>query len=116
MSYAEDRGTTVYSGLNAMAAAIYTWGVSKGFHSPAGVTTDDDIQQMCVKLLLVITELSEATEALRKGDESNFVEELADTVIRLLHICGAANIDIETAVEVKMLVNEKRPHKHGKKF
>lgn len=40
--------------------------------------------------------------------------ELADALIRILDICGAYGIDIDTAVRLKMAYNLTRPHKHGK--
>ena len=75
------------------------------------------------KLMLVVTEVSEAAEAYRKDPtltdkdiKNNFAEELADTFIRLLDLTGSLNIDIATEIHNKMLINEGRPHKHGKKL
>jgi len=42
--------------------------------------------------------------------------EMADVVIRVLHFCGKHKIDIEQAVREKMIYNESRPMKHGKKL
>ena len=67
------------------------------------------------KLMLVVTELSEAMEAYRHEDIKNFKEEIADTFIRLCDICGSVNIDIEREIRTKMEVNKKRPYLHGKK-
>jgi len=67
------------------------------------------------KLMLVVTELSEAMEAYRHEDTENFKEEIADTFIRLCDICGSVNIDIEREIRTKMEVNKKRPYLHGKK-
>ncbi len=57
-------------------------------------------------------------EAVRKDtpDYNNFVEELADIVIRVFDLAEAFKLDILHAIYVKHLVNEKRPYKHGKKF
>lgn len=91
------------------------------------------------KLMLVVSELGEAMEAYRhlplsilewfaagspqpqpvpSGDwcewESNFEEEIADTLIRLLDLADALEIPIDTRIAVKMAKNELRPHKHGK--
>jgi len=41
--------------------------------------------------------------------------ELADIIIRTLHVAGKHDIDIEQAVREKMLHNESRPIKHGGK-
>lgn len=66
------------------------------------------------KLDLIHSELSEMTEAARKGDFTLFREEMADVFIRLLHMAGAMGIDIEEEIMTKMEKNEARPYKHGK--
>lgn len=63
------------------------------------------------KLILVFTEIVEAMNA---NSYSNFSEELADTFIRLLHICGAMHINITEEIKKKMLINWDRPYRHGK--
>ena len=93
------------------------------------------------KLMLIVSELGEAQEALRKdkhtdpgeialveGAEDTFVEdfqtivkdtfedELADAVIRIADLAGHLRIDLEKHVELKLRYNKTRPHKHGKKF
>ena len=40
--------------------------------------------------------------------------EMADLIIRVLHFCGKHKVNIEQAVQEKMLYNETRPYKHGK--
>ena len=67
------------------------------------------------KLMLVATEVAEAAEAVRHEDWENYKEELADTFIRLLDICGSMDIDIKQEIWDKMKVNEGRPIRHGKK-
>ena len=67
------------------------------------------------KLMLVVTEVSEAMEAYRNDDRINFAEEIADTVIRLFDICDALDIDIEAEIKQKMAANLERPYRHGKK-
>jgi NTP pyrophosphatase (non-canonical NTP hydrolase) len=71
--------------------------------------------EMLGKLMLVVTEVSEAAEAVRRGDQDNYEEELADIFIRLLEICGTQGIDPEDIIERKMKINHGRPHLHGKK-
>lgn len=93
--------------LAVWAGEIRDYRISKGF------TTS--WENMLVKLMLVVTEVSEAAEAYRDDDHAHFREEIADTMIRLLDICGTLNIDIETEIEKKMAINRKRPYKHGKK-
>ena len=84
--------------------------------------------------MLIVTELSEAMNAYRhvkitttpsgetvlentvEGALENFREEIADTSIRIFHMCGALGIDLEEEIERKMATNEKRPIKHGKQM
>jgi len=98
------------------------------------------------KILLIITELAEAVEALRKGRKQEFPEvrlkghinkkdrniikkatsklwlkdtfedEIADVFIRLGDMCEALGIDIEWQIKQKMSYNKTRPKKHGKEF
>lgn len=68
------------------------------------------------KLMLIVSELGEACEALRHGDDALFAEELADTVIRIADLCGALHIDLESAITQKMEFNRTRPPKHNKLF
>jgi len=67
-------------------------------------------------LMLIVCEVSEAVEGLRKGDTKNFKEELADIAIRLADMCGGLDIDLETEIIKKMKKNADRPYKHGKAF
>jgi NTP pyrophosphatase (non-canonical NTP hydrolase) len=71
---------------------------------------------MLGKLMLVVSELSEAAEAVRKGDAANFEEEIADTFIRLFDISEASGLNIVEAIAKKMEKNWQRPIKHGKKI
>lgn len=74
------------------------------------------------KMALIHTEISEATEALRKGNPPDkhcpeFGElevELADAVIRIFDYAAARNLDIAGAMSAKMEFNLDRPFKHGK--
>lgn len=68
------------------------------------------------RLMLVVGEVAEAQEALRKKDDSNFREELADIVIRVLDISGGLGVDLEKEIINKMAKNSGRPYKHGKAF
>jgi Predicted pyrophosphatase len=67
-------------------------------------------------LMLIVGEVAEAHEALRKGDMDNFKEELADVAIRLADLCGGLGIDLEIEIKKKMDKNKNRPYKHGKAF
>lgn len=76
-------------------------------------------------LALVITEISEAIEAIRNDRfaimregiwKETFEEEIADTFIRLFDLCGAYEIDIERYIQLKMDYNTHREVLHGKKM
>ena len=107
--------------LNDAALHIAEWRDRAGFTTPAsiaprrcGITEATDGDLMLGKLMLVVSEVSEAAEAVRKNSPENFVEEIADTMIRLLDICGTMGIDIEAAIRLKMAINAARPARHGK--
>ena len=67
-------------------------------------------------LMLIVGEVSEAMEGLRKSDTDNFKEELADIVIRTCDLAGGLDIDLEAEIIKKMEKNKNRPYKHGKQF
>lgn len=92
--------------LNSISKEIALWREQKGFKT--------DWSNMPEKLMLVVTELSEAMEAYRHEDTENFTEEIADTFIRLCDICGSLDLDIESEIKKKMEINQGRPFKHGK--
>lgn len=76
------------------------------------------------KLMLMVTELAEACEALRHGNPPDDKlpqyagdgVELADCIIRIMDYCAAYNIPIGEIIKAKHEYNVKRPYKHGKKF
>jgi len=91
------------------------------------------------KLMLIVSEVAEAQDELRKGHRADLTyyptqaadpgtngpvqhkpegapSELADVVIRVLDFCYTENIDLETIIEEKLLYNQSRPRLHGKKF
>ena len=89
------------------------------------------------KLMLIVSEVSEACEADRKsahadmygfqwredfkGDfddhiKDTFEDELADAAIRIFDLCAKMNIDLEKHIILKDKYNKLRPYKHGKKY
>lgn len=66
-------------------------------------------------LALVHSEVSEALEAFRKGDIDNFIEELADVVIRVVDCSEGLGLNIETAIRAKLEKNKTRGFRHGGK-
>lgn len=73
-----------------------------------------DARLLALKLGLVLTELQEASDAAFRGDVTGVEEELADAIIRLLHIAAGLNMDMEETIIAKMRHNAARPHRHGK--
>ncbi len=77
-------------------------------------------------MMLVVCEAAEAMEEHRCGrDEVWFGPdgkpegkpiELADMIIRILDEAGAAGIDMDSALELKMAYNATRPYRHGGKL
>lgn len=73
------------------------------------------------------SEISEAWEEIRNGRQigevyyseggkpEGFPIELADLIIRVLHITGHYGLDIDALVAEKMAYNEKRSYRHGGK-
>jgi len=48
--------------------------------------------------------------------KDTFEDEIADTVIRILDLCGAMEIDIERHINLKLKYNRSRERMHGKAY
>ena len=119
--------------LNKLRDEIHEYAISKGFW--------DKERETGTLLMLCVSELAEAMEADRnvlyadleliEKDKEDFIDfkwsfensikdtfedELADTIIRILDLCGAKGIDIEKHIELKMKYNATREKMHGKKY
>ena len=92
--------------LNELSRLCHRIAVEKGFWEKE--------RNIGEALMLIVTELAEAMEAHRIQDQENFKEEIADSFIRLLDLCGGLGIDIEEEICKKSTKNKKRPYKHGK--
>ena len=93
--------------INQLCDEAYATARSKGWH--------EEERETGTLLALVHSEVSEALEADRKGDQEKFEEELADVLIRIFDLCGSKGIDLEDAIETKMEKNKARSYKHGGK-
>lgn len=93
--------------INELCIQAFETAKSKGWH--------DEPRETGTKLALIHSEVSEALEADRMGDQENFAEELADVVIRVLDLCGSMGINLEKAIAEKMEKNKDRSYKHGGK-
>ena len=91
-------------GLNTKMREVREMADAKGFSSDHG--------RIWEMLALVHTEISEATDAYKKGQPVDKVgEELIDAIIRILHLLSALDLDAEELFRHKMKVNWERPHK-----
>jgi NTP pyrophosphatase (non-canonical NTP hydrolase) len=95
-------------GLNDYCELAFSNAVEKGFH--------DEYRSFGESIALIHSELSEALEADRVGNEENRKEELADVFIRLADLCGSLDVDLDQEVEKKMEKNKNRPRLHGKRY
>jgi NTP pyrophosphatase (non-canonical NTP hydrolase) len=100
------RPSTPAKSLNDYKGQVRELTDAKGFSS--------DKDRVWEMLALIHTEISEATDAYKKGMHLDKIgEELADTIIRIFHLCSALDIDIEQAYRIKMAINWERPHKYN---
>jgi NTP pyrophosphatase (non-canonical NTP hydrolase) len=105
-------------GLDALAAILHETAREKGFWD--GEYTHDKIGN---KLALVHSEVTEVLEAIRKSQGSEkVVEEIADTIIRLLDVYAAMRNEeqvlhsLDEVLHSKMEKNKQRPKLHGNLF
>lgn len=89
-----------------------------GFLAPTNVETRDNTIWMMAIMGLIASEVGEAIEALRIPDRRKareaFEEEIADIVIRILHMAHFLKMDVFKAVEKKLSVIKDREFLHGK--
>jgi NTP pyrophosphatase (non-canonical NTP hydrolase) len=92
--------------LNQKVREVRSLADAKGFSS-----SPERIWEM---LALIHTEVSEATDAYKKGEPMEHVgEELADAIIRILHLMSALDLDAERLFQEKMQRNWERPFKYN---
>ncbi len=92
--------------LNQKMREVRALADAKGFSS--------DPARIWEMLALIHTEVSEATDAYKKGEPMEHIgEELADAIIRILHLMSALNLDAEAAFQDKMKRNWERPYKYN---
>lgn len=93
-------------GLNLKMHEVRQMTDAKGFSAEEG--------RIWEMLALVHSEISEATDAYKKGKPWEEVgEELIDAIIRILHLLSVLEVDAEALYQRKMAKNWERPHKYG---
>jgi NTP pyrophosphatase (non-canonical NTP hydrolase) len=93
-------------GLNQKMLEVRALTDAKGFSA--------DHVRIWEMLALIHTEVSEATDAYKKGESFDHVgEELIDAIIRILHLLSALDLDAEALFQVKMKRNWERPYKYN---
>lgn len=128
--------------LNELADKCYHIAIDKGFNEYNGGNFNSVVPR---DLMLIVSELGEALEAIRNNKfltpemklyyvermsqlpqgfsmttfdnviKDTFEDEIADAMIRLLHLSAMLDIDIDFHVNEKLLYNSKREYKHGNK-
>lgn len=93
--------------MSQLQKAVHENAVAKGWW--------EEVRPVPEILCLIHSEVSEALEAYRKGDNSNFAEELADIAIRLLDAAGGYGINLEAEILKKHEYNKTRTYRHGGK-
>jgi len=110
--------------LNELGKRAHFSARDKGFYDRETLESEVDGKHLRIpnpslaaeKLCLLHSEISEALDALRKGDKKHHDEELADIQIRLVDYAHWSRCDLDDEVEKKMEKNSTRPHLHGKAF
>jgi NTP pyrophosphatase (non-canonical NTP hydrolase) len=112
--------------MDVIAESCWRNSEDHGFHTARKVSDPDKtIRDMsdATALMLIVSELSEAMEALRHGNPpsdkidnfSGMEEELADACIRIFDLCVSRGFLLGDAILAKMSFNETRPFMHGDK-
>jgi NTP pyrophosphatase (non-canonical NTP hydrolase) len=128
--------------ISELSRKAHANALDKGFWS---VEASGETPNIAEKLMLIVSEVSEALEALRNNNfrpfpkeflelarkdfeskepahlfktviKNHMSDELADIVIRVADLAGYMNIDLETHIELKIAYNATRERLHGKRF
>lgn len=119
----EVKKTNVQKGFNTIDVSIDTLTATYGV--PEYLVLAIKQARIAQKLMLVVSELGEALESLRRDDppdshipEFSGVEaEMADAIIRLMNLSTDGNFRLADAIIAKAAYNAGRPYQHGgKKF
>ena len=109
--------------IGEVQSLVHATAREKGWHDKCD---PESVTQQLAWLALVHTEVSEAAECVREGALQNVTgphgkpeglpSEMADIVIRVMDVCGAMGIDLESAILEKVQHNKTRQIMHGGKL
>lgn len=104
--------------IKAWCSEVHTLARSKGWY-------DNGPRSPLENHMLMVSEIAEATEEVRKGTPAHYVDvdgklqgeliELADVVIRIMDYCQSKSFDLELAISLKHEFNKNREYRHGNK-
>lgn len=80
------------------------------------IAKEHRVMLLATKLMLMVSEVSEALEALRDEDPLNFNEELIDNLIRTLDTLAKVQAPTTAILADKIAKNSERGYKHGRSF
>jgi len=101
-----------YEDLDTMARAIREIGQANGWEL-VNEEHWESTRKIPTVLALIHSEVSEALEAFRRENGGEFLEELADVVIRVLDCAGGFTDDFTEIVCQKIAKNATRGYRHG---
>lgn len=128
--HTEETKAQVTSAINSLSELCHGLSKEAGWWKGAD-QGDINLETACTKLLLVVTEIAEATEGLRKNSMDDklrhrkMVEvELGDAIIRIFDLAGRMGLDLGGATYEKLVYNtvredhkpENRAKSDGKAF
>lgn len=108
--------------LNEIVKEVHDLAKTKGWYDTARTALETH--------MLIVSEVAEATEAIRKGLPARYYKttdtpnvhkpegeavELADALIRIMDYFGHKGWDLEEIVREKIEFNKTRPYRHGNK-
>lgn len=111
--------------LDDLAREIYEGNRARGFYDRERLRVVDPVtgdvegtprnpSLPSEKLLLIVSEVCEAQDALRDDDPAHEAEEIADVLIRTLDYAAWRGIRLDHEVAVKRQANAERPRLHGR--
>lgn len=110
--------------FDELAMELHETAVEKGFWKVIDDVSAEQVDIFVTKqLMMIVSEVVEAMEAIRKGKgEDEIAAEFADIIIRTLDLYAGlveqeyTTISLDHAFEKKTGFNKTRPEKHGVRF